>query len=163
MASRNTIVKSIARKAIFDDMSNGLGTTEDFDQGDLLVFDAATSKLVKPSAETEGETFLGTSVVKIVDGKEASPYSTSNDAAIAKGAIPGPVYGVTALVKLKNGDALNFGDYVYLDPSNGAQHVQDSGTKPIGTYQGPSGVTGDGETDIVVLLGARYPNDVLKF
>ena len=160
--AKNTIVREIGRKSIFESAFNVTDSAVSYNQGDLLVFNATTHKIVKPSAESEGSTFLGTAVVTVVNGKLKSPYSTSNDAAIQPSDIPGPAYGVSALVKLKNGDALASGEPVYLYPAGGEQHVQVAGTKAIGVYQGKN-VTGGTDTNIEVLLGARYYGDVLKF
>jgi len=160
--AKNTIVREISRKSIFESAFTVTDSAVSYNQGDLLVFNATTKKIVKPSAETEGSTFLGCAVVTVVNGKLKSPYSTSNDAAIQPSDIPGPAYGVIALCKLKSGDALASGDAVYLYPAGGEQYVQAAGTKIIGVYQGKN-VTGGTNTDIEVLLGARYIGDTLKF
>lgn len=160
---KNNIVRSVAPKSLFESALNVIDSTVSFNQGDLLRFDTSTRKLALIGAEANASTFLGVARVTVVSGKLASPYSTSNDAATAIVDIPGPQYGVVASLTLKTGETLHAGALVYSDPSDGDQYVQASGTKAIGVYQGP-GVTGSAAgLQVECLLGARYPDDALKF
>jgi hypothetical protein len=160
----NKIVRSVAPKTIFADAYALTSTTADFEQCDLMVYDATTKKIIKPAAEADCATFLGVAQVAVVDGKIKSPYQgTAVDAAQAIGALPGPVYGVEVKLVLKTGDALNPGDLVYADPASGARHVQAAGTKAIGVYQGAAIASAVAGQEIIVLVGARYPLDTLKF
>lgn len=162
MAGVNNIVREIAPKSIFDDASAVTSATEDFNQGDLLVLDSGVIK--KAAAEADGATFLGVSKISVVDGKLLSPYSgTAVDAAQAKGVLCGPVYGVVAKLILKTGEALAVGGLVYLDPATGGRGVAASGTKAIGVYQGAAIASAVAGQQIEVLVGARFPQDALKF
>ena len=57
----------------------------------------------------------------LIIGTMASPYSTSNDAAVGFGELPGPRYGSVHDLILKTADAFNPGDKVY--PGADAQTV----------------------------------------
>lgn len=160
---KNNITRSVSPKSIFPDAIHVLDATVDFNQGDLLVYDATNDLLKVPSAESEAETFLGVAIETIVDGKLKRPYTTDVDASAAISSVPGPVYGVVVQVTLHTGNAVDPGDSVYLDPSAGAQHVQVTGTKPIGVYQGAAIASASAGQQIEVLLGCRYPNDTLSF
>jgi hypothetical protein len=159
------ITRSISPKSIFEDLQGKVAATTDFSTGDLLVWDAS-QKVILPSAETEGSTFLGISDVTVVDGVIKGPYTgiTDNNAAVPSYQILGPKYGVYALCVLKTGESLAIGGSVYLDPATGTRGVAASGTKAIGVYVGNSAISSSAAgLEIEVLLGARFPNDVLKF
>lgn len=160
----NRIVRSTAPKEILSDIQvgRGLTTSISYNQGDLLIFDVATQTVKKPAAESEGSTFLGIATNTVASGVAVGPYSGLATTAQAQSLIAGPQYGVEASMILKNGDALVFGASVYLDPASGPEFVQASGTKAIGIYEGPS-ITGNGSLPVRCLLGARFPNDTLKF
>lgn len=160
----NNIVRSVAPKSIFEDASKVV-TTQTWAQGDLLVFDDTNNVIKKAAAEAEGSTFLGVAVVSISSGKliGAYPGLTDVDAAMSAGAIPGPKYGVIAKLTLKTGDSINPGDRVYLDPATGGDGITVTGTKEIGVYQGGALTSVAAGTKVEVLLGARFPLDVLKF
>lgn len=160
----NNIVKEIAPKSLFDDAKAMTSTTEDFNQGDLMVFDSTNKVIKKAALEADGATFLGVAVVTVVDGKVKSPYQgTAVDAAQALVTIPGPKYGVVAKLTLKTGEALAVGGLVYLDPATGGDGVAASGTKAIGIYQGPAISSAYAGQKIEVLLGCRFPADALMF
>lgn len=163
MAGVNTLARRVAPKAVFVDAKSVVDSTVSFNQGDLLVFDATANLLKKPSAETEGATFLGVAVVTIVSGKPAGVYSTDVDASASIQSIPGPEYGDVHRVILKGGDAIEPGDLVYLAPATGTRAVTVTGTKAIGVYQGKALTAATGGTEIEVMIGARFGGDVLKF
>lgn len=162
---KNTVRRVIATKMIFPDIKGLLASSADIDAGDLVVFDDATNRVVKPAAETEAATFLGVMPISIRSGKMVGPYTglTDVDAAVAAGAMLGPQYGDVHACILKSGDTLAPGDRVYLDPTVGPRVVAAAGTKSVGVYQGNAAVTGDGTLEIEVLMGSRFPNDTLKF
>lgn len=160
--SKNNIVVDVARKSLFYGASGIYGTLT-FNQGDLLCFSSTTHLLTQPTQESDMDTFAGVSVEQVVSGIKKSPFSDSNDASLAAGLdIAAPVYGVICSLILKSGDGAFPGSYAYGDPATGAQNVQASGTKPIGLFTSPA-ITGDGTLTVNVLVGARYPNDTLKF
>lgn len=163
--ARNNIVKYDAQKSLFDDASSLIPNTLSFNQGDNLCYDATAKVLKVPTTEADGATYCGVARDSVASGKLLIPYSTSNSRSGSLGTgqkIAGPVYGVTVSMYLKNGDALSPGAPVYLDPTNGLQHVQAAGTKSIGLYNGPA-ITGSTSTLVNCLVGARNPNDTLKF
>lgn len=163
MGGKNTIVRSVAPKSLFESAKAVIDATVSFDQGDLLVFNDTTNLLKKPSLETEGVTFLGVARVSIVLGELASPYNTDVVASQAIQDIPGPVYGVIAKCVIKTGDSINPGDAVYLDPGTGTRGVTVTGTKAIGLYQGAAIASAAAGTEIEVLIGCRAKDDTLKF
>jgi hypothetical protein len=161
----NRIKRSIAPKAIFAELNvnAGISSAVSFNQGDLLYYDATNHLVKKMSAEGDAATCLGIATVTVASGVLVGPYSgLASSASVAIQAITGPQYGDISALILKSSDALVHGAYVYADPSDGAEFVQASGTKPIGVYQGPA-ITGDGVKTVECLLGARFPNDTLKF
>lgn len=165
MAAKNTIVREVGRKSIFESAINVISSAVSFDQGDLLVFDDSANLLKKPSAEAEGATFLGVATVSIASGKLVGPYTGIPDAVstTAISDIPGPVYGVIAKCIAKTGDAFNPGDLVYLAPATSSRGVSSAGTKAIGVYQGPVIASAVAGQEVEILIGARHPADALKF
>lgn len=160
----NTITRSVAPKSIFESAKNVISSTTSFLQGDLLIFDTSTKVLRVAATEAEGATFCGVARLSISLGKPVSPYQgTAVDAAQAIVDIPGPTYGVVAKCIILTGDSVNPGDNIFLSPGVGTRGVASTGTKAIGTYEGPAIAGAAALTQIEVLLGARYPNDTLKF
>ncbi len=162
MAGVNNIVKYNAPKAVFEDAKNGLSSAVSWNQGDLLYFDDTNNLIKKPTAETDGATFLGVARCTIVSGKVASPYNTDVVASQPIAEVPGPLFGVTANLVIKTGDSIAFGDFVYLDPATGSTGVTVTGTKKIGIYQGPAITGAAAGTLIPVLLGTQI-NGALQF
>lgn len=164
-AAKNTIIRSVSPGSVFPSARKVISSAVSYNQGDLLVFDA-TNKLIKvPTAETEGNTFLGVATETIVSGKLQSPYTTAVDASQAISDVPGPEYGVVAQCTLKGGDSLTAGQLVYLRPEEGTRCIQSTGTKAIGVYQGAA-VTGGpstSPTNVEIYIGHRYPGDTLSF
>lgn len=159
------IKRTIAQKEIFEDLQGKIAATASWETGALLVWDATNAVVKVPAAETEGNTFLGITDNTVVSGVLKQSYiGTDNSASIPSYEIAGPSYGVVAQVVLKTGDSLAIGASVYLDPASGQNNVQASGTKAIGCYVGNVAISSAAAgTTIQVLLGARFPNDVLKF
>lgn len=162
MAGVNRIVRTVNQSSVFPDATKEILATSTFNQGDLLVWSPAGPELKVAAAETDGDTFCGIAIQSIVNGKLVSPYTTDVSASQGLSHIAGPVFGVVAKLQLKTGDSLNPGDLVYLDPATSAYAVQAAGTKAIGVYQGAAIAGAAAGTMIEVLLGCRYPQDVLK-
>lgn len=163
MAGVNNITRSVAPKSVFESALNVISSSVSFNQGDLLVFDDTNNVLKKPALETEGNTFLGVAPVTVVSGKIASPYNTDVVASQAVQDVAGPKFGVVAKLTLKTGITIAPGDLIYLDPATGTDGVTNTGTKAIGVYQGAAITTSAAGTKVEVLLGARFPEDTLKF
>jgi hypothetical protein len=162
-AQKNTIVREVAPKSIFEDMTKLVPATLDVNQGEFLVYDTGTFQVRKPTLETEGNVVLGIAKQTLVDGKPTSPYQgTAVDAAEGIPALVGPVYGVIARCVAKTGDVFQPGGLAYLDPATGGRGVSSAGTKSVGVYQGKN-ITATAGQEIEVLIGARYPGDVLQF
>lgn len=162
MAGVNRIVRTVNQSSVFPDATHEVIATSTFNQGDLLIYASGTMQVRLPTAESEGAWFVGIAVESIKDGKLLSPYITDVSASAGLSHIAGPVFGVVAKLVLKTGDSLNPGDVVYLDPASGAYHVQASGTKAVGIYQGGVISGAAAGTQIEVLLGCRFPDDTLK-
>jgi hypothetical protein len=160
---KNTIVKSVCRSAVFDDVQPLIDATVSFNQGDFLILDTTNHLIAKPSAETDGATFLGVAVETIALGKLKKPYSTDVDAATAISAVAGPVHGVEAQAVLKTGSTLTVGGLVYLDPATATNGVAATGTKAIGVYTGAQGAISGSAAGLVinVKIGHRFPGDSL--
>lgn len=165
MAGKNTEIKIIAPKQIFPEIKGLIDTSVSFNQGDLLILDAANDVVRAPTAEAEAQYLLGVAQIDIVDGLIRSPYQgTAVDAAQAGIAVNGPVYGNSYKMVLKTGDSLAIGDYVYAYPAGGANYVAATGTKPVGLYIGQVDIASAAAgTQIECLIGARFPNDAIKF
>lgn len=159
----NTVARRIARKTLIPDLQAVVDATSTWNQGDLLVFDVGTAKVILPAAETEGATFLGISPISIVDGNFPPIYRTDTEPPTGFPASAGPEYGDEHHVMLKGGDTLAPGGAVYLDPVSGPNFVQAAGTKQIGLYSGPAVTAPAAGLDVVILIGARYPADTLSF
>ena len=160
---KNTLARRIAPKTLLPDIQNVVDSTLSYGEGDLLVFDTTTHKLKLPSAETDGATFVGVSPIQVQLGKPPKVYVTDVDASAAIPAQMGPEYGNAYRLILKAGDAIVPGASVYLDPASGTQNVSVTGTKAIGVYYGKALTAATGGTVIEVVIGARFPNDTLKF
>jgi len=160
---QNTLARDVATKAIFIDISKKIDSAISFNQGDCLIYDAATDKVRVATVETEAATFLGIAPVTVVSGNYPQIYNTQVNNSVAVPAIPGPQYGSVYRLILKAGDAITAGDQVFLAPASDAQTVSVTGTKAIGIYQGQALTAPAGGTVIEVLVGARYSNDTLKF
>jgi hypothetical protein len=161
----NTIVKQISEKQIFPNILGYVSSAVTFNQGDYLIFDPVNSLVRAATAEAEAASGLGIAALSISSGQPISPYQgTAVDAAQAAPAMNGPLYGDSALMVLKTGSTLALGAPVYLDIATGNQGVAASGTKAIGVYVGQSAITSSAAgLQVEVLIGARYPNDTLKF
>jgi hypothetical protein len=163
MAGKNTIVRSISPKSVFEDAINVTSTTADFDQGDVMIFDDTNNVIRKPTTEAECATLLGIARVSVIDGKMIGPYQGLTDAVPAIANLPGPVAGVIARMVAKTGDALAPGDLLYFDPATSTRGVTVSGTKAIGVYQGPTIASAAAGQEVEVFIGHRFPADSLKF
>lgn len=163
----NTIVKEVAQKQVFPDVKAYTTSVCSYAQGDIQIYDTTNNIVRAPTGEAEGSAMLGIAALDITSGKPVSPYSTATDASQAVPALNGPLYGITALLVLKSADILYKGQYVYAYPTGGANQVAataaSTATAPIALYVGGSTVTGDGVIQVECLIGARYPNNTLKF
>lgn len=153
--ARNNIVRQVAPNTVFADLTNVVSSACTWNQGDLLFFDGALG-LVKPVAsDANAVNFIGVAVQSVVAGKPAAVYSgTKVDAAVSIQSLAGPVFGVEAKLKLKNGDTFSPGAPVYATAVD-AQTVSSAGTNVIGIYVGPT-VTAGAATEGVCRLGSRY-------
>jgi hypothetical protein len=164
MAGKNTRTRSVATKSLFESAQGVISAAVSLNQGDFAIL--SSNLLAAPAAEGDGANLLGVMRDDVVLGKLRRPYSTDVDASAAVSDVGGPQYGDVFKCQLKAGDSLSPGDKVYLHPATSSRGVQASGTKAIGIYQGASAVTGgpsDNLTEIECLIGARFPDDVLKF
>lgn len=169
MAGKNTEVKIIAPKQIFPDVRGIVSSDSDWNQGDLLIFDSASNIVRAPTAEAEGQYVLGVAQQDVVNGKPVGPYAgLATESALGAMAVNGPVYGNSYKMVLKTGETLSPGAYVYAYPSGGANYVAATAaataTQPVGVYIGNVTVTSAAAgTQIECLIGARFPNNTLKF
>jgi len=164
MSGKNTEVKIISPKQIIADAKPIVDSSVSFAQGDILILDTSTHLLRAPTAEAECSAFIGIAALDISSGKPLSPYiGTAVDAALAVPALDGPLYGNTYKMVAKTGDAFYPGDMVYAHIATGARGVSVSGTKAIGVYQGKAIASAAAGQEIECLIGARFPNDALKF
>jgi hypothetical protein len=159
----NTIVRTISLNQIFPDIRTLVPATATWAQGDLLMFDPVNYVVNRLPSEASATTFLGIADQDMSAGNVVSPYSTSNNAAIAVPALNGPLFGVVAQLILQTGTTLHGGDPIYASPTtNAGQGCAATGTKIIGVYQGPAVTTSTAGQVIEVSIMARYPGDTLK-
>lgn len=164
MVGKSTVVRDIALKQIMPDIKNMVSSATNFAQGDILIFDTVSKLVRAPTAEAEGQYLLGIAALDVASGKPLSPYQgTAVDSAQAIPSLNGPLYGATFNMILKTGDSLSPGDLVYVYTTAGTSGVASTGTKAIGMYEGAAIVSAAASTVVEVLIGARFPNDVLKF
>ena len=159
---KNNLKLELSRKSMFDHAAAVLSAAVNINQGDMVTFDD-TLNILKPMVAGDEANMLGISPVTIVAGKMASPYSTSNDAAVGFGELPGPRYGSVHDLILKTADAFNPGDKVY--PGADAQTVTSVAglLLQIGVYQGVAVASATAGQTGPVLVGARFPANVLQF
>jgi hypothetical protein len=159
----NNIKSSVGAKTLFRGISNFLDNTISFNQGDILVYDDTNQKIKAISANNESPRVLGVAPVTVENGKLKSPYQgTAVDNAQGGEEIAGPVYGVEVELKLKNGDSIVPGQVVYADATIDAQTVTVTNTgDAIGVYNGEALTSNNSK--ILVRIGCRYPENVLKF
>jgi hypothetical protein len=162
MSGVNRIVRTISGNTRFPSAVKDISASSTWNQGDLLIWDSSAHIIRLPVSEAEGASMLGISQQTLVAGKLPIPYVTDVDASRAITDIPGPQFGVVASLVLKTGDALNPGDLVYLNPADGAYHVQAAGTKAIGLYAGAAIASAFAGQLIEVLVGCRFPGDALQ-
>jgi len=163
MLGVNSLARRVATKAVFPDIKALISSAISFNQGDLLWFDNAANLVKKVTAEADGATILGVAPVSIVSGKFPEVYNTDVDASVAITSTPGPEYGDVHFMVLKAGDAIVPGDLVYIDPANLGRGVSVTGTKAIGVYQGKALTAPTGGAEVEIMIGARFPADVLRF
>lgn len=161
MSGKNNTARRVATNTVIADVKALVTPSLSYNAGDFLIMDTSSHVLAAPAAESEGATFLGVSPVTIVNGKIPSGYTTDTDDSLGISSLPGPTFGDEYLCTPKDGDSFTPGCAVYLDPATATNGVQVAGSKIVGVYTGPA-VTGDGKTQIVCKLGARYPDDTLS-
>lgn len=166
-APLNNIVRDVARKNMFPDLFNLLDNTVSFNQGDYLVLKGGLVQRGTAAADTLTGG-LGVAPVTVLNGKLPSPYTTDVDASEAPTRIPGPVYGVIALLKLKTADAFDEGDLVFLDiagDSDGRTVTSSlpAGSGPIGVFSGKSVASAAAGEEGEIHVGQNAPEGVLLF
>lgn len=161
--SKDRVYREDDLKALFEAGINFVDSTISFNQGDLMCYDTGSNLIRKVAATTDGVTFLGIAPVKIVSGVLAGPYTGLSDlTSVAQPqAFLGPIYGVTANMILKTGDAFLDGVKVYLANGENCQTV--SVTDPgdgnyIGLYVGDSIASAAAGQEGQIKLGCRYPS-----
>jgi hypothetical protein len=172
MAGKSTVVRQIGEKQIFPDVKNLTTSAISYNQGQTLCFDSVTNLVRACTAQADSNNFLGIAALDVSSGKPLSPYQgTAVDASQAVPSMNGPLYGDTFLMTIKTGDSLTPGQDVYLYPSAGYNGVASSagvaatGINPIGVYVGTQGTVSSAaaSTQVECLIGARFPNNILKF
>lgn len=157
--ANNNIVREVAPKSFFESAYPVLSTAVTYKQGDFIAFDTS-GKVLKVAGTADIDNLLGIARQSITLGIAPNPYQgTAVDASTAISDVAGPVYGVTATMTLKTGDAFALGDKVYLtaDPQTVTVTDPGSGTKNCGIFNGPLAVASAsaGQTG-TILIGARY-------
>lgn len=153
--ANNNIVRTIARKSLFESALPLLNKAISFNQGDLCSFNSAQSAIVPITSDAMAQFGLGIAPVSVVSGVMPSAYQgTAVDAAQAIEDVPGPVYGVIARLILATGSTLAVGGKVYA--TSDPQTVTTSGTYDVGTYQGAAISSSAAGLTIEVLITARY-------
>lgn len=159
----NNIVRSVSPKSLFESAYPVLSSSSNWNQGDMLAFDATNKILNAVTGTGSAANLCGVAVQTIVNGKVPSPYQgTAVDASQAISDVEGPQYGVVCAFYLTSGNAFTPGVKVYIGAD--AQTVSTTATgSSVGIYQGAavtpsgSGTVGD------VLIGARYSLTDINF
>lgn len=159
--ANNNIVRSVARKSLFESAKALLSTSISWNQGDLLRYNSSSNALEPLSSDANATSLCGVAVTTVVSGKAPSAYVTAVDASQAISDAPGPVYGVICKFLLATGSTLDPGDPVYVDTD--PQTVTGGGSNSIGTYQGSAIVSSPSGTYVEVLVGARQGMSSLSF
>ena len=158
----NNIKRTIAPNQIFPSADGLVDATISWKQGDLLYFDD-TANLIKPiSVETQAATLLGVALQSVTLGVQDGPYTGLTDTSPSGGALSGPMCGVEVELTLNTGDTVAAGDKLYAttDPT---KVTNVAGTKVIGVYTGNKAiVAAPAGTKVLLHLGARFPEDVLR-
>lgn len=151
---KNRIIYTIAENSMFDDMQNMISSATNINQGDLCYYDDSAHLVKTLKDDANGNKALGIARVTIVAGVLTQPYSTATSASEAIAKVPGPVFGVVANMKLKNGDAFTVGCPVYSCTAD-EQTVSSAGTNIIGAYLGIA-LTATASSEGPIRLGNRY-------
>ncbi len=137
-----------------------------------MIFDTTNSVVRACTAEADGDNVLGIAQQAVSAGVPIGPYGTIVNASnVGAMAVNGPVYGNTYNMYLKTSETIAPGGYVYPYPSGDTTYknyvaatAASTATKPCGIYVGHVTVTtAAAGTQIECLIGAQYPNTVLKF
>ena len=162
----NPTVRRVATKSRFPDATNVVSSSSNWQNGDLLAWDATNNIINSAESLTDnGALILGVAVQSVTDGVVNDPYEGLTDVTPAAGALAGPEYGDVVSLQGKSGDTFTPGCYVYPDYTSSAtrQVTSASGSlHAIGIYQGAQ-ITAGASTNIEVLMGCRFPNDTLEF
>ncbi len=168
MAGKNTEVKIISTKQIFPDIRGIADTATNWNQGDILIFNGTVVRAATAEAEA-GTQCIGIAQQNAASGIPIGPYAgLATAAAAGVQALNGPVYGNTFNMVLKTSETIAPGAYVYAYPTGGANYVaataSSTATAPVGVYVGHVTVTtAAAGTQIECLIGAQFPNSILKF
>jgi hypothetical protein len=154
--AKNNLKRELAYKSLFSSAKPVLSTASNWNQGDILAYDATNNIINAVTGTGSSANLVGVAVNTVVSGKQPSPYSgTAVDASQAIEDMAGPRYGSIFTMSLNTGDIWVPGQAAYLmsDPQTLTSAVTGNS---VGIYQGPaitsaaSGTTGD------FLIGARY-------
>lgn len=149
----NTMTLSVATRSVFPDAHALIDSTIDWTQGGFIWLDTATQLLKPLTVETQSASFAGVAPVTLVDGKYPPAYLTDVDASVGEPSIPGPQYGSAYQCKLKAGDAIVPGQFLYADPATGVNGVTVTvGTAVVGVYQGKALTAAAGGTVISAMI-----------
>ena len=159
--NKNRTYRSDSAKALFEDGGQVCNNTTSFNQGDLQCFDTATKVIRSVVATTDAATFVGVAQVGVINGVLIGPYTGLTNVTPAPSKFVGAMYGITASMILKTGDAFADGDKVYL--ANGADCQTVSITDPgdgnyIGIYVGPPVAAAAAGQEGLIKIGCRYPS-----
>lgn len=162
----NNLVRRIRDGSVFPDATNVISTSSNWQQGDLLAWDA-TNKIINSalSLTDVGTLFLGIAEQSVTAGVMNDPYQGLTDVTPKPGAIAGPGFGNVYSLQGLSGDVFAPGCLVYPDytSAHSRQVSSTSGSnKAIGVYQGAQ-VTAGTSTFLEVFVGCRFPQDTLKF
>jgi hypothetical protein len=127
-----------------------------------LIINPTSGLIAAPVAESDGANFAGVAPVACINGRPPSAYRTDVDASLGIPATPGPTFGDEYLCTAKTGITFVPGQAVYLDPGTATNGVTNTGTNKVGVYTGNLGTfVGDGVSQLICKLGARYPDNTL--
>lgn len=161
--ARNNVVRTLGTKSIFESALPVLSTSCNWNQGDLLSFDATNKILNAVTGSGSSANLCGIAGQTIIAGVVPSPYlGTQVDASVGLSDLAGPSYGNVYSMVLKSGDSFTPGALVYATTDPQTVTVTSAGSA-VGIFNGRAVTPAVTGTFGDVLIGSQYNQNGLSF
>lgn len=161
--ARNNVVRTLTNNSLFESAKPVLSTACNWNQGDLIAFDATNNILNAVTGTGSAANLCGVANQTIVAGVVPSPYlGTQVDASVGLSDLQGPSYGNVYGMVLKSGDAFVPGKSLYATTDPQTVTVTSAGTA-IGIYVGVAVTPAVTGTFGDCLIGANFGPSGVKF